>query len=114
MATVRDKAYLGTGLKFLVEITSSGFDMDRDDFEITLKRSNYTHTYQKSDLAVETYVETVGGEPVEKHHYYLCFDSSEYGKGLIQATVTAYVPDEDFEDNIRTEIEKVNLINIIS
>lgn len=113
MAT-REKVYLGTMLKFLVEITSSGFDMDRDDFEITLKRSTYSRTFEKSNLIIESYIETIGGQPIEKHHYYLCFDTSEFGKGLIQATTKAYVPDEDFDGGIRIEIEKTNLINVVS
>ena len=101
-------------LKFLVEITSRGFDMDRDEFEIILKRGSYTRTYQKSELVVETYVEEISGEPIEKHNYYLCIDTTEYGKGLIQAAVKAYVPDVDFDGGIRVEIDKTSLINIIS
>ena len=114
MATSREKAYLGTMLKFLIEITSSDFDMDNDNFEVTLKRGTYSRTYQKSDLVVESYVETIGGEPIEKHNYYICFDTTEYGKGLIQAVITAYVPDDDFDGGIRTEIDKINVINVIS
>ena len=114
MATTKDKAYLGNKLKYLVNIQSDGFNMDEDDFEITLKRSGYTRTFQKSDLVVETYVDTSGETPVERHLYYLCFDSEEFGKGLIQAITQAYVPDNDFDGGIREEIDKTNLINIIS
>lgn len=114
MATNKEKAYLGNMLKFLVDIKSDGFDMDQDNFEITLKRSSYSRTFQKSDLVVETYVETVGGEPVEKHNYYLCFDSEEFGKGAIQATTKAYVPDDDFDGGFREEVDKTILISIIS
>lgn len=98
--------YVGTKVKYLIEITSSGFDMARDDFDITLKWGTITKFFAKSDLVDTTVIE----EGVEKHQYYLCFDTSEFGYGDIMAIVRAYVPDTDFPDGIRLEVDKFKLL----
>lgn len=96
------QAYIGTELKFILDITASGFSMVDDDFTVTLKRGSTQHTFSKNDLVRD-------GED----NFYVCFDSSEFGKGVIDAIVTAYVPDSDFDDGLRTEVYKFKLINIL-
>ena len=96
-----ENAYLGTKLKFLVEITAEGFSMVDNDFTVTLKRGSVTKTFTKSELVQD-----------DEDNFYVCFDSSEFGRGLITATITAYVPDEDFDDGIRTEVQKFDLVNV--
>lgn len=109
---IYDSAFYGTEAKFLLEITSPGFDMDRDEFEVELKRGSVTKTFAKSDLVVETYTDTVDGNPVEKNNYYVCFDTREFGKGIMTAIVTAHVPDNDFPDGIRDEVDKFDFFNV--
>ena len=89
-------------MKFVVDISASGFSMVDDDFTVTLKRGSTQRTFAKDDLVMD-----------ENHTFYVCFDSSEFGKGVIDAIVTAYVPDSDFEDGLRTEVYKFKLINIL-
>lgn len=96
------QAYIGTELKFILDINASGFSMVDDDFTVTLKRSSTQRTFSKNDLVRD-------GED----NFYVCFDSSEFGKGIIDAIVTAYVPDSDFDDGLRTEVYKFKLINIL-
>lgn len=98
-----EKAPIGSDVKFIVDISSPGFDMSRDDFSVTLTRGAVSNTYNKSDMAVDP-----------EGNYYFCFSTEDYGKGLITATVTAQVPDEDFDDGTRTEIEKFDLLNVVS
>lgn len=38
---IKDKAFLGTQPKYLIDIKADGFDMDRDNFEVELKRGEY-------------------------------------------------------------------------
>lgn len=99
---MNDFVYLGTKLKYLVTIQSSGFSMDRDDFDITLKRGGVSRTFAKSELVSD-------GED-----YYLVFDTTDFGAGALEASVTARVPDEDFPDGIRTEVHKFRLTTIKS
>lgn len=110
----QDNAFIGTELKYLLEIEASGFDMDTDYFEVLLKRGSKQLVFHREDLAVETYIEIVDNISVEKHHYYVCFDSEYFGAGLITVVVTAHVPDSDFDDGIRKIVDKFNLVNIQS
>lgn len=98
-----DSAFFGTELKFIIEINADGFSMADDDFNITLKRGAFTKVFQKGDLVQD-----------EEDKFYLCFDSAEFGKGMISAIITAYVPDDDFDDGLRTEVQKIDLIRIDS
>lgn len=96
-----ESAFIGTELKYLVEIDAGGFSMVDDDFTVTIKRGSKQKVFAKADLARD-------GED----KFYVCFDSSEFGTGLIQAVVTAYVPDTDFPDGLRTEVYLMDLVNV--
>lgn len=95
-----DYAYLGTKLKYLVNITAPGFSMADDQFEITVSRGTKKKVFDKNALVLRN------------GNYYLCFDSAELGTGEVTATVKAYVPDADFPDRFRTEVFKVNLVKV--
>ena len=99
----QEKAPIGSDVKFIVDISSPGFSMSDDNFTVTLTRGSTSITYTKNDMVVDG----VG-------NYYLCFSTATFGKGLITATVTAIVPDDDFDDGTRTEIEKFDLLNVVS
>lgn len=99
---MEEQAYFGTKLKFVVDITASGFSMVDDDFTVTLKRGPTRHVFSKDDLVRDA-----------EDNFYVCFDSSEFGQGVIDAIVTAYVPDSDFDDGFRTEVFKFKLVNIL-
>ena len=109
---IDDSAFYGTERKFLVEITSPGFDMERDEFEIGLSRGSVQKLFRKSDMVEETYTVTEDGVQVEKKNYYLCFDTRDFGKGVITATIFAHVPDTDFDDGIRDEVDEIDLLNV--
>ena len=94
-----ERICVGTELKFLVEITADGFSMDEDDFEVEIIRGPNTLHFDKTELEVD-----------KDGNYYVCFDTAPLGTGRVTAKVTAYVPDDDFEDGFRTEIERVDLI----
>ena len=103
---MKDKIFQGTEVKYLVEITASGFSMHDDDFNITLRRGNKERTFQKNELIEEMVI--VEGQ--EKYNYYLCFDTAEFGTGVIVCIVRAFVPDTDFPDGLRTEVDKFDLL----
>ena len=98
-----ENAYIGTELKFIIEITADGFSMVDDNFTVLLKRGGVSRLFEKGDLIQD-----------DEDNFYVCFDSTDFGKGLITAVVTAYVPDEDFDDGFRTEVQKFDLIKIES
>ena len=104
----KDNMFETGDAKYLIEIESPGFDPARDEFEVILKKGSIQKTYNKSDL-VEEIVEE-GGQ--EKHNYYLCLESSDFGKGTIVAVVRAHVPDSDFEKGTRDEVTRFELTNV--
>ena len=110
----KEQAFNGSMLKYLLEISASGFSMDNDEFEVTLKRGTKTLTIKKEDMVVEAYTDIVDNVSIEKHHYYVCFDSSYFGAGVISVVVTAWVPDVDFEGGLRRIVDKFELINVLA
>ena len=94
-------AFFGTELKFLIEIEAGGFSMVNDDFTVTIKRGTKQKVFAKADLARDA-----------EDKFYVCFDSAEFGTGMIQAVITAYVPDTDFPDGLRTEVYLIDLVNV--
>ena len=99
MATQTD--YIGSELKYLVEITAGGFNMMDDNFEIEVSVGNKKKIYAKSDLLID-----------QEGNFYLVIDSSEFKSGDMYATTFVYIPDNDFPDGLRTEIEKTKLTRI--
>ena len=95
-----DRPFIGTDLKFILEIESPGFDMDRDEFEVLLEGGEGSVLLRKQDMVSD-------GE-----NWYRCFSTKSLGAGLIRATVTAHVPDDDFEDGIRDEVDKYVIADI--
>lgn len=93
--------YIGTDLKFKIDIKAEGFDMEFDDFSIMLKCGNDT-----LDLPDECIVSDGDGG------YYILVDTSVFTSGPLQMIVTAYVPDDDFPTGIRHEVVKVDLCRI--
>lgn len=102
MATlITDKIYDGTEVKFLLEILTSGFDMNEDDFEVILTRGNKRMTLGKADLLCDD------------DYWYVAFDTGFFGPGTVNCIVKAYVPDDDFDDGLRTEVIKFDLLTIL-
>ena len=46
---MEEKYYIGTDLKFLINIEAEGFSMDDDDYEIELRCNNRTARVEKED-----------------------------------------------------------------
>lgn len=106
--------WLGTVLKYKVEITAEGFSMDEDDFEIEIRRGKESVVLHKEDLLIHE-VEPEGsgsgsgsGEP--ELEYYMLVDTEALGAGKYEVITRAYVPDDDIEGGVRPEIDKQTLI----
>ena len=95
-----EQVFVGTELKFQVSITASGFDMGDDPFDIVLSCGRVTKTVHKNELIYDN----VEGK------YYMVVDTSDFGPGVLCATVVAQVPDTDFDDGYRKEVFKTALI----
>lgn len=103
--------FVGTVLKYKVEITAEGFSMDEDDFKIVIRRGNQSVTLDKSDLIIHE-VEASGSGEETVTEYYMLVDTAALGAGKYEVITYAYVPDDDVEGGIRQEITKQELIPV--
>lgn len=95
--------WVGTGLKFAVNMTCPGFDMDSDEWKITVTRGT-----RRVEFTPENAVQD------DNDQWYICFDTAELGPGEVDIIFEAFVPDEDFESGVRREVQKYRLVNIKS
>lgn len=102
---VEDECYLGTEKKYIIKIESAGFDMEEDEFEVIIKRGSNVLTFTKEDLIQDR---------DEEENWYITFNTSDLGAGVASMTVIAHVPDNDFPDGIRDEVDKFNFLRIKS
>lgn len=96
-------AYIGTELKYAFTITAEGFSMEDDDFSIEVTNGRKSIVIPKDECFKD-----------EHDQWYFTFDSTLIGTGMIRAIFRAQVPDEDFDDNFRGEVAKVDLVYIKS
>lgn len=96
-----ESVIIGTEVKFAVSIKAQGFDMAENNFTLSImKGRNVVKGYSKSDLVVEDGT------------YLLCIDTEEIGVGTFDLAVNAKIPDDDFDDVYRTEIDRVPLMTV--
>ena len=93
------KVYQGTEIKLNVNIEPmKGVSMESYNFNVEI----YTFpskvlTFNKSDAT-----------RVDANNYIVLVDTSLLGAGEVKCKVTAYIPDDDFKDGLRTEIAVTN------
>lgn len=93
----------GTGLKFVLAISSPGFDMERDDFEVRVFNSARSVTTKKDEMLLK-----------DDNTFILTVDTGFFGAGQLFIDTTAYVPDTDFDGGIRKEIDRKELWTVIA
>lgn len=95
---MKDSYYVGTDLKFLVNVEASGFTFGEDECTIVLRCNG----------------KEVPGDVVEgeDNQHYLIIDTSQFGSGLLKMIVYADVPDEDFPDGTRREVAALDLCDL--
>lgn len=97
-----DEIYVGTELKYVVRIEAEGFDMWEHEFEVDIVRGPKKLHFAKDDMVISD------------EEFYVCFDTRELGPGRVYAYITAHVPDSDFQDGIRDEVQKIELLILYS
>lgn len=95
MIQSKQKTILGTELKLNIHIEPIGqTTMDDYDFQVEV----YCQSKQIVTLKKEDTIR------IDENNYVCPIDTSELGTGTIKCRITAYIPDSDFEDGVRTEI----------
>lgn len=104
---IEEYTWKGTGLKYAVNMTCEGFDMDTDDWTITVTRGNQSKEFTP-DNSIQEVIETPtqGGGVTTSTQWYICLDTDEFASGELYITFDACVPDSDFPSGIRHEIQE--------
>lgn len=92
-----EKYYIGTDLKFKLEITASGFDQGTDEYTIDLYSGSKRITVTQDQI-----IDDGDG-------FYLLVPTSQLKPGVLKMVVTAKVPDGDFPSGYRNEVTVQNL-----
>lgn len=90
--------YIGSDLKFLFEITGTGFDQDESAYTVELRCGGVSIILNQDDIITDSN---------DKH--YLLVDTGGFGPGLLTATVEADVEDTDTPTDVRHEVTVVDL-----
>ena len=91
--------YIGENLKFKITLTAEGFDQSTDNYDVDFYcGDNPVQHFTQSDMK-----QGMDGD------YYLLIDTEGMKPGVMRMVITAYIPDYDFDDNNRKEIESISL-----
>lgn len=90
------KDYIGGDFKLYVTMEAPGFDMMTDEWEVQIKVGNKVcQTITKAEAFVD-----------DQDNWYVAVDGSTLREGKLDVVCHAKVPDDDFADGIRDEIDK--------
>jgi len=92
--------YIGTDLKFQITLTAEGFNQDENDYEITFICGSYQKTYSSAN---DDFVKGADG------CHYLLIPTDNLSPGMMKMVITAYIPDPDFMEGVRKEVESITL-----
>lgn len=98
-----DRFYTGDDLKFQITLTAEGFDQTSCNYNIDLYCGKNVQHFDQDDVK-----EGADGK------FYLPIPKTKLSPGLMKMVITAHVPDDDFADGIRDEVEVINLGTIKS
>lgn len=106
MATkVIDETFLGSELKLNVSISPVGtVTMDDYDFVAEFYCTSKKKLIIKKQDAIR----------IDEENFVFLIDTNEIGYGMLKCAITAYIPDADFPDSIRTETKLIETGIIIT
>lgn len=90
--------FIGTELKLNINIEPMGeFTMDDYDWSVDV----YCSTKRVVTIAKGDAIR------IDENNYVLLVDTEELGAGELKCKITAHIPDGDFEDRSRTEVQAI-------
>jgi len=92
----RYKDYFGSTPKYLFELTVDDLSMADFDFQVRLQRGPNAVVIEKDEMIVD-------GEG----NYFITFDTKALGIGPVRAIIIASIPDTDYPDGVRTEVDVI-------
>ena len=99
MKILQEGVYVGTELKLNIHIDQIGSNTMADyEWEVE------AYCQRKKSVKIKKEDATKAGE----NDYVIKVDTGNTGTGVLKLMITAYIPDADFEDNLRTEVLCIN------
>lgn len=90
--------FAGTEVKLNVNISPiEGLSMENYEFKVQCFTSARKVVTISKDEAIK----------VDADNYKVCVDTTGIGSGVLRCKITAYLPDNDFADKLRTEVVEV-------
>ena len=90
----------GTDVKFKIAIDAEDFNIETDNIRLIVYIGGAeAKVYEKTDLVY-----------IEEQGYFLCIETKDFETGQYDIVTQLDIPDPAFEDNIRTEIYRNNLV----
>ena len=96
-----EKYFVGTELKIAFKVECDGFNMETDEWTVTVKKGSKSIVCDKTNNTAHD----VDG-------WYLLIDSTQLGSGRYDLIVDIDVPDVDFPDGLRHETYKQELFTV--
>ena len=90
---------LGSELKININIEPMS-DLHMKDYDFICQ----FYVNQNRSLKISKYAM----KQIDDDNYVAMIDTSQIGVGELKVKVTAYIPDTDFDDQLRTEISTIN------
>ena len=97
----RQKVYLGTELKLNINIEPID-EMTMDDYNFNVEL--ICGLLKKTSKVISK----DEAKRIDQDNYIVCFSTDDLGVGKLRCRVTAYLPDGDFKDSLRTEITETD------
>jgi len=88
-----DIGFYGGDFKYAVSMTCEGFDMNTDDWIITVSAGCKSVSFTRENSVFDD----------DENQWYICISSDLIGFGQAYITFEAHVPDTDFEAGFRRE-----------
>ena len=100
MATIQSNdPFLGTELKLNINIEPMG-DTTMDDYDFIVDA--YCSVKKTISIPKKDAIR------VDENNYMVLVDTNLIGSGRLKCRITAYVPDADFDDGLRTEVAGID------
>lgn len=116
--------YVGSEIKFAINLTQAGFDMDNDDFDIEVRHATGSVKASKGETQgpLVIFKETDGSSSdssdssdsssVDEGTWFAIVDTTGFTAGNIKVVATAYVVDANAPGGVRTEIDVQQLCTL--
>lgn len=102
--------YKGTEVKFGINLAAPGFDMDTDDFEISIVSAATSISGAKGNPDMSSKIR-IFSEPSDSSgsNWYAIAETDTLKTGALKVIAKAYIPDANAADGIRTEVAVAEL-----